>query len=62
LRGQAFASSASTGESTVAPGTMESLVVPCLESASGLVAGEDFYVGRCPQRVMPGKLLANLRT
>jgi UDP-N-acetyl-D-mannosaminuronic acid dehydrogenase len=49
-------------ESTVAPGTMASVVKPVLEAASGKQAGRDFYLGHCPERVMPGKLLRNLRT
>ncbi|MGC9469395.1 MAG: nucleotide sugar dehydrogenase [Anaerolineae bacterium] len=49
-------------ESTLAPGTMASLVKPILEAASGKRAGEDFYLGHCPERVMPGKLLSNLHS
>jgi len=48
-------------ESTVAPGTVKNVVKPALEAASGLAAGSDFHLGVCPERVMPGKLLANLR-
>lgn len=48
-------------ESTVAPGTINSTVLPLLEQASGLKANHDFYIGACPERVMPGKLLANLQ-
>jgi len=48
-------------ESTIAPGTMARVVRPLLEEASGKRANEDFYLGHCPERVMPGKLLANLR-
>ena len=48
-------------ESTLAPGTMMSLVKPVLEDASGKRAGEHFYLGHCPERVMPGRLLNNLR-
>jgi len=48
-------------ESTIAPGTMQSVVQPILETESGLKANDDFYLGACPERVMPGKLLANLR-
>jgi UDP-N-acetyl-D-mannosaminuronic acid dehydrogenase len=47
-------------ESTIPPGTMRDQVVPLLEQASGLSAIDDFYVGCCPERVMPGKLLSNL--
>ncbi len=48
-------------ESTIAPGTMARLVKPLLEESSGKRANVDFYLGHCPERVMPGKLLANLR-
>jgi UDP-N-acetyl-D-mannosaminuronic acid dehydrogenase len=47
-------------ESTIPPGTMRDVVVPLLEQASGLSATADFLVGCCPERVMPGRLLANL--
>ena len=48
-------------ESTIAPGTMDRLVCPLLENTSGKQVNRDFYLGMCPERVMPGKLLANLR-
>lgn len=48
-------------ESTIAPGTMERVVAPLLAEASGRKLNEGFYLGHCPERVMPGKLLANLR-
>ncbi len=48
-------------ESTIAPRTMEEVVKPLLEDTSGLKLDEDFYLAYCPERVMPGKLLANLR-
>ena len=48
-------------ESTVAPGTMDRLVRPLLEETSGRRVNQGFYLGACPERVMPGKLLANLR-
>ncbi|NDJ62344.1 MAG: nucleotide sugar dehydrogenase [Chloroflexi bacterium] len=47
-------------ESTIAPGTMTTLVIPTLEASTGMQAGEDFYLGHCPERVTPGKLLYNL--
>lgn len=47
-------------ESTIAPGTMKGTVLPLLEK-NGLKSGRDFLLGNCPERVMPGKLLANLR-
>jgi len=48
-------------ESTIAPGTMEKVVRPEIEAASGKQSNRDFYLGVCPERVMPGKLLANLQ-
>jgi len=48
-------------ESTLAPGTMADLVRPMLEETSGKTVNQGFYLGHCPERVMPGKLLANLR-
>ena len=49
-------------ESTIPPRTMEDVVIPILEKESGMKAGVDFGVGHCPERVMPGKLINNLRT
>ena len=44
-------------ESTTYPGTTEELLKPILEQGSGLVCGEDFYLGFSPERVDPGNLL-----
>jgi UDP-N-acetyl-D-glucosamine dehydrogenase len=41
-------------ESTSYPGTTEELVVPILESGSGLVGGRDFHAGYSPERIDPG--------
>lgn len=49
-------------ESTIAPGTIQNIVKPILEESSGRKLNEGFYLGNCPERVMPGKLLSNLRT
>jgi len=49
-------------ESTLAPGTMSDLVKPMLEKTSGETVNQGFYLGHCPERVMPGKLLVNLRS
>ena len=49
-------------ESTIAPGTMKTVVKPILEEKSGKALNQDFYLGNCPERVMPGKLLSNLRS
>jgi UDP-N-acetyl-D-mannosaminuronic acid dehydrogenase len=48
-------------ESTIAPGTIDSVVRPALEESSGL-HGRSFHLGHCPERVMPGRLLRNMRT
>jgi len=49
-------------ESTIAPGTIANLVLPMLEGHTGKKLNEGFYLGACPERVMPGKLLKNLTT
>ncbi len=41
-------------QSTSAPGTTRNLLAPELERASGLRAGEDFYVVMAPERIDPG--------
>lgn len=48
-------------ESTLAPRTMLDVVAPLLESASGLSVTREVHLVHCPERVMPGRLLANLR-
>lgn len=44
-------------ESTTYPGTTEELIRPILENGSGLVCGQDFYLGFSPERVDPGNLV-----
>ena len=41
-------------ESTVYPGVTEDVCGPRLEEASGLVCGEDFFLGYSPERINPG--------
>jgi UDP-N-acetyl-D-mannosaminuronic acid dehydrogenase len=48
-------------ESTIMPGTIQKIALPLLETHSGQKCGEGFYLGNCPERVMPGKLISNLR-
>lgn len=45
--------------STVLPGTTESLVIPVLESVSGLRAGKDFAVGYNPEFIREGSAVAD---
>ncbi|USZ67395.1 nucleotide sugar dehydrogenase [Halorussus salilacus] len=47
-------------ESTVPPGTTTDVFRPLLES-SGLVAGEDFGLAHCPETVLPGNILTELK-
>jgi UDP-N-acetyl-D-galactosamine dehydrogenase len=41
-------------ESTVYPGVTEDICGPELEQASGMTAGEDFFLGYSPERINPG--------
>ncbi len=41
-------------ESTINPGVCEEIVVPILENATGMIAGTDFDVAHCPERINPG--------
>lgn len=49
-------------ESTINPGVCESLVIPILESGSGLKAGKDFQISHCPERINPGDEKWSLET
>jgi UDP-N-acetyl-D-mannosaminuronic acid dehydrogenase len=48
-------------ESTVTPGTTDGAARRILEEASGLTAGRDFPLAHAPERVMPGRLVRNIR-
>ena len=41
-------------ESTVYPGVTEDICGPMLEKTSGMVSGQDFYLGYSPERINPG--------
>ena len=49
-------------ESTIAPGTVKQVVRPLLESEKQQRGLGNIYLGVCPERVMPGKLLVNLES
>ena len=48
-------------ESTVPPRTTDDIMGKALEEESGLEINEDFLVAHCPERVLPGKILHELR-
>lgn len=48
-------------ESTIPPGTMENLVIPAMREDRGFEPGKDFLLVHCPERVMPGRLLRNIK-
>lgn len=47
-------------ESTIAPKSMDDVVKPIFEK-EGYVIGEDIYLAHCPERVLPGQILYELR-
>lgn len=47
-------------ESTVAPRTTEDIILPLVES-TGLEVGKDLFLVHCPERVLPGKILHELK-
>lgn len=49
-------------ESTIAPGTMKNVVLPILEGQGNYILNRNLFLGNCPERVMPGKLLKNIRS
>ncbi len=51
-------------ESTVYPGVTQDVCQPILERGSGMVCGEDFFIGYSPERINPGDkvhLLENIK-
>jgi UDP-N-acetyl-D-mannosaminuronic acid dehydrogenase len=47
--------------STVPPGTLEDRVIPFLEKKTSLVAGKDFGVAVCPERIVEGKAIQEIK-
>lgn len=48
-------------ESTVPPGTTNEIMGKALEECSGLKMNSDFYLAHCPERVLPGKIMFELK-
>jgi nucleotide sugar dehydrogenase len=48
-------------ETTLPVGTTRKRFAPMLEAASGMKAGEDFYVAFSPERVLTGRVFEDLR-
>ena len=49
-------------ESTVYPGVTDDICAPLLEQGSGLVRGQDFFLGYSPERINPGDKIHRLET
>ncbi|MDZ5759260.1 nucleotide sugar dehydrogenase [Carnobacterium maltaromaticum] len=47
-------------ESTIAPRTMSTIVAPLLEK-TGLSIGKELFVAHCPERVLPGNMMMELK-
>jgi len=47
--------------STVSPGTLEDKVIPFLEKKTGLKAGKDFLAAVCPERIVEGKAVEEIK-
>ena len=47
--------------STVPPGTLEDKVIPFLEDKTGLVVGQGFGIAICPERIVEGKAIEEIK-
>ena len=47
-------------ESTSPPGTTRNIIGKIITSGAGLLAGKDYYLAFCPERVLPGKIVYEL--
>jgi len=47
-------------ESTSPPGTTRNIVGKIITDSTGLLAGKDYYLAFCPERVLPGKIIYEL--
>jgi len=48
-------------ESTIPPGTMDNVVIPLIRELREFEPGRDYLLVHCPERVMPGRLLRNIK-
>jgi len=48
-------------ESTSPPGTTRNIVGKIITSSTGFLAGKDYYLAFCPERVLPGKIIYELK-
>lgn len=47
--------------STLPPNTTEEIVIPFFESKSGLKCGQDFWLAFCPERILEGRAITELK-
>jgi len=47
-------------ESTSPPGTTRNIVGDIITKKTGLIAGKDYFLAFCPERVLPGKIIYEL--
>ncbi|MDU2681675.1 MAG: nucleotide sugar dehydrogenase [Clostridium sp.] len=47
-------------ESTISPGTIDSFIRPIIEE-KGLIIGEDIHIVHAPERIIPGKMISELK-
>ena len=47
-------------ESTSPPGTTKNIVGKIITDGTGFIAGKDFFLAFCPERVLPGKIVYEL--
>ncbi|MBM3254611.1 MAG: nucleotide sugar dehydrogenase [Candidatus Omnitrophica bacterium] len=47
-------------ESTSPPGTTRNIVGKMITNSTGFIAGRDYYLAFCPERVLPGKIVYEL--
>ena len=46
--------------STMPPKTTVDIIIPLIENKTGLIAGKDFAIGVCPERILEGKAIEEI--